>query len=257
MGAARRQAQGAALSGVRAWQRVLAFLDAASACYRRRMLKGRRAQAILAWLLGAYLATVLRTIRWKLVGEANVAPCFKDQAAVVAFWHERLSLMPQLWLEARRRGAPMNLHVLVSRHRDGRLIGRLMQRFGVGLVHGSSSRGGAASLRTCIALLQAGDHIVITPDGPRGPRRVAAAGVAQLAAMAGVPVLPTAAQTTRRVTLDSWDRMVLPLPFGRGIIVCGAPIAVDQTDWASSLPRIAAALDAAADEADRLCHVRT
>ena len=210
-------------------------------------------QALLAAVLGAYLVVALRTTRWRLVGAANVAPCFADQPTVVAFWHERLPMMPQLWLMAREAGAPMGLHVLVSRHRDGRLIGRLMRRFGVGLVHGSSSRGGAAGLRACAALLRAGDHVVMTPDGPRGPRRMAADGVAQLAALAGVAVLPTAAQTTRRVTLGTWDRMAVPLPFGRGVIVCGEAITVARKDWRTSLPRIAAALTAAADEADRLC----
>jgi lysophospholipid acyltransferase (LPLAT)-like uncharacterized protein len=218
------------------------------------MLKGRWAQAVLAWLLGTYLLIALRTTRWTLVGAEHVAPYFCDRAGVVAFWHERLPLMPQLWVLARRAGAPMALHVLVSRHRDGRLIGAVMRRFQVGLVFGSSSKGGAASLRASAGRLAAGDHIVITPDGPRGPRRVAAPGVAQLAAIAAVTVLPTAAQTTRRVTLGSWDRMVLPLPFGRGVIVCGAPIAVDRAAWRDALPRIAAALDAAAAQADLLGH---
>jgi lysophospholipid acyltransferase (LPLAT)-like uncharacterized protein len=218
------------------------------------MLKGQAVQTILAWLLGLYLAFALRTTRWTLVGAANVAPCFADTAAVVAFWHERLPLMPKLWLMARAAGAPMALHVLVSRHRDGRLIGTLMRRFGVGLVFGSSSRGGPSSLRACADLLTKGDHIVITPDGPRGPRRLAAPGVAQLAAMSGTRVLPTAAQTTRRIILDSWDRMVLPLPFGRGVIVCGEAIAVAREAWDASLPHITAALNEAAAEADRLCH---
>ena len=70
--------------------------------------------------------------------------------------------------------------------------------------------------------------MVITPDGPRGPPRVAAPGVAQLAAMAGVRVLPCAAQTSRRRVLGTWDRMVLPLPWGRGVIVCAPPIMVPR-----------------------------
>jgi lysophospholipid acyltransferase (LPLAT)-like uncharacterized protein len=218
------------------------------------MLKAPLAQAVLAWLLGVYLTFALRSTRWTLVGGDHVAPCFVDRAAVVAFWHERLPLMPQLWRLARRAGAPMALHVMVSRHRDGRLIGAVMRRFGVGLVFGSSSKGGPGSLRASARLLAGGDHIVITPDGPRGPRRAAAPGVAQLAALAGACVLPTAAQTTRRVTLNSWDRMVVPLPFGRGVIVCGAPIAVPREGWQAALPAIEAALTAAAGEADLLCH---
>jgi hypothetical protein len=101
-------------------------------------------------------------------------------------------------------------------------------------------------------MLAAGDNVVITPDGPRGPRRVAAPGVAQLAALAGLPVMPCAARTSRARVLGSWDRMVLPLPFARGVIVVGALVAVDRAAPGAALPMIEAALTAACDSADAL-----
>jgi lysophospholipid acyltransferase (LPLAT)-like uncharacterized protein len=145
------------------------------------------------------------------------------------------------------------VHVLVSQHRDGRFIGAVVSRFAIDVVLGSSSRGGAKSTRMLLNLLAGGDHIGITPDGPRGPRRVAAAGVAQLAALSGVPVLPCAAQTTRHWVLRTWDRMVVPKPFGRGVVVCLPTIAVPRDTWQETVPAIGAALTAAADAADRLC----
>ncbi|MGH7051648.1 MAG: lysophospholipid acyltransferase family protein, partial [Acetobacteraceae bacterium] len=101
-------------------------------------------------------------------------------------------------------------------------------------------------------LLAAGDHIAITPDGPRGPRREAAAGVAQIASLANVPVLPCAAQSSRRICLRTWDRMVVPLPFGRAVIVCEPVILVPREGWREVLPAIAAAMTRAAETADRL-----
>jgi lysophospholipid acyltransferase (LPLAT)-like uncharacterized protein len=211
----------------------------------------RRAWALrfCATMLWLYLAFALRTTRWRLHGAEHVprTPC------VAAFWHERLPLMPAFRMMAGRLDTPRRLHVLVSRHRDGRFIGDIVAHFAVGLVHGSSSRGGPAGLRRLADLLAAGDHVVITPDGPRGPRRHAAPGVAQLAALAAVKVLPCSAQTSRRITLRSWDRMVIPLPFGRGEIFCHAPIEVPRNDWNAALPLIEAALSKAADEADLLC----
>lgn len=210
-------------------------------------------QAWLAALVGRYLAFALRTTRWTLDGEANLAPHAAGQPAVAALWHECLPLMPALWLRIRRPGA--RVHVLASRHKDGRLIGIVMRRFGVEVVHGSSARdgrdkGGAASVRQLLDVLAAGSHVVLTPDGPRGPAHRAAPGVAQLAALSGVPVLPCAARTSRAWRLPTWDRMFLPLPWGRGVLVVGSPIAVSRGDWAASLPVIAAALDEAAHRAE-------
>jgi hypothetical protein len=219
----------------------------------KRLLRHPATQAVLVWLGGLYLIFALRTTRWVLDGAEHLAPCAAGQTTVAVFWHERLALMPMLWLTLRRMDHAQRGHVLVSQHRDGRLIGSVMRRFGVGLVFGSSRRGGAASLRTALPLLARGEHLIMTPDGPRGPRRVAAPGVAQIAALARVPVLPCAAQTSRRRVLRSWDRMVVPLPFGRGVLVCLPPIAVARESWEAAVPRIAAALTAAADRADRLC----
>ena len=223
----------------------------------KRLLQHPIIQSAGARLLGLYLAFALRTTRWSLEGSEHMAPHAAGAPVVVAFWHERLSMMPMLWVQARRspqgRGSNARAHVLVSRHRDGQFIGAVVSRFALDVVLGSSSRGGAKSLRTLLALLASGDHIAITPDGPRGPRRVAAPGVAHLAAMAGVPVLPCAAQTTRRRILPTWDRMVVPLPFARGVVVCLPTIAVSRNNWQDAVPAIGAAMTEAADRADSLC----
>jgi lysophospholipid acyltransferase (LPLAT)-like uncharacterized protein len=223
----------------------------------KTLLRHPIAQAAFAKLLGLYLAFALRTTRWSVDGHAYMAPHAAGAPVVVAFWHERLPLMPMLWLKARQttegRGARNRVHVLVSRHRDGQFIGAVVSRFALNVVLGSSSRGGAKSTRMLLNLLAGGDHIAITPDGPRGPRRVAAAGVAQLAALSGAPVLPCAAQTTRHWVLRTWDRMVVPKPFGRGVVVCLPTIAVNRDAWQDAVPAIGAALTAAAERADRLC----
>ncbi len=209
----------------------------------------------LAFLISGYLRLVLRTNRWTFDGAENFAPHRRGAPAVCAFWHEFLPLMPALRMLARRApdytAAP--IHTLVSQHRDGRLIGQIVRSFGIEPVHGSSSRGGAAGLRRLLDLLRGGAMIGITPDGPRGPRRQAAPGMAQLAALAQVPILPCAIRTSRRIALNSWDRMAIPLPFGRGVVVCGPTISVPREAWRDSLPLIAAAMNAAADRADRLC----
>jgi lysophospholipid acyltransferase (LPLAT)-like uncharacterized protein len=221
----------------------------------KRILRLSATQSALAWLIGTYLTVTLRTIRWDLYGLDHLAPFAEGQIVIAAFWHERLALMPTLWMKARKihPDEAVKIHMLVSRHRDGKLIGSILQRFGVDVFHGSSSKGGGASLRQAMSLLQSGRQVAITPDGPRGPRRVAAAGVARLAAISGAPILPCSAQVSRRHVLRSWDRMVIPLPFCRGILVCEAPILVPRQGWEASLPLIGDAMTAAAEQADSLC----
>jgi lysophospholipid acyltransferase (LPLAT)-like uncharacterized protein len=221
----------------------------------KSLLRTSLAQAMLAALLGGYLAFALRTTRWTLDGQEHFRPFGAGTPVVFAFWHEFLPLMPALSLIARKLPfyRPTPIHTLVSQHRDGRFIGTVVRRFGISPILGSSSRGGAAGLRNLLAVLRQGDLIGITPDGPRGPRRQAALGVAQLAALAGVPVVPLAARTSRRIQLNSWDRMRVPLPFGRGVMVCGPAIDVPRNGWRDAVPVITEALNQAANRAEALC----
>ena len=225
----------------------------------KRVLRHRWTLGLGAWVLGGYLRFTLRTTRWTLEAGGSEAFVGESAPAIFAFWHERLLLMSALWEMSgalRPAGGRGRMHVLVSRHQDGRLIARILAGFGVGVVHGSSGRkgrGGPAGLRALVGVLGAGDQVVITPDGPRGPRRSLAPGMAQLAALAGVPVVPCAAQVRWRRVLPSWDRMVLPLPFGRGVLVCGTPVFVPRDGWEAALPGLGAALTDAAERADALC----
>ncbi len=104
-----------------------------------------------------------------------------------------------------------------------------------------------------MAALARGDMIALAPDGPRGPRRQAAPGIAQLAALAGVPILPCAARTSRRIQLRTWDRMAIPLPFGRAVMVFGASIRVPREAWKDAVPTITSALQAVANRAEQRC----
>ena len=217
----------------------------------RKLIRHPSVLALGAWLLGAYLAFVYRTTRWELHGYDPAAASVRAKGAVIlAFWHENLPLMPWVVLECRRRGLLRRGHVLVSHHRDGMFIGRAVARFHVELAYGSSTRGGAAGLVALARLLEGRESVAITPDGPRGPRRQAAAGVAELAASSGKAVVPVAGRCRNALGINSWDRMEIPLPFGRAFVVAGPPIPVPPGGGEAALTVIAAAMDAAADAAD-------
>ena len=103
------------------------FGDARGAVLKR-VIKHPAVQQAGARALGLYLDFALRSTRWTLHGEANVAPHFPGAPALVAFWHERLSLMPMLWVLARRQSRAAELPTQPERaghphRRGGRLIG--------------------------------------------------------------------------------------------------------------------------------------
>lgn len=226
----------------------------------RKLIRHPAMQAGLARLLGAYIAFVLRTTRWQLQGaEPVLAELVAGRPVIFAFWHERLPMAPALLrLAALREPALGRIrpHALVSRHRDGRFIGAAIEPLGFRAVHGSSSRGGGAAMLGLLRVLRSGQPVGITPDGPRGPRRQAAEGVAQLAALSGAAIAPIGAATSHHRRLSSWDRMMLPLPFGRGAIVCGPLLRVPRDGAEAALPALAAALDAACGAADAAVGIR-
>src|SRR4029079_17496217 len=119
---------------------------------------------------------------------------------IVAFWHGRMLMLPMGW----RRLAPM--HMLISAHRDGRIIADAVTYFGVNSIAGSTRRAGSSALRQMLKQLAAGDCVGITPDGPRGPAMQASLGIVNVARLARVPIVPVTFATSARLVLSTWDR---------------------------------------------------
>lgn len=225
-----------------------------------RLRRSGLARAVMARLGAGYVRLVHATTRWQVSGAEH-----RDRLAaapggfIAAFWHGRLFLAPMM-VPAGREGVAM-----ISNNRDGALITAVAARFGARAVRGSSfdrrkgrAKGAATAYRAALAeLARPATVLGVTPDGPRGPRERAQAGVAHLSIAAGCPVLPAAFATRRAVRFGSWDRFLLPLPFGRGAIVYGPPLMPPAPGDATALERhhaaIEAALAAATAEADRLC----
>jgi lysophospholipid acyltransferase (LPLAT)-like uncharacterized protein len=200
---------------------------------------------------GALAALVLRalwsTIRWRGIIGSTEQP---ESAAVIAFWHGRLLMMPFVYRRAwsGRSRAP---RVLISQHGDGRLIACAVRLLGFRSVAGSSTKGGRKALRELIRIAQEGFDIGFTPDGPRGPKHECKEGIAMLARIAQVPVYPMCYAVDRRWQLRSWDGMIVPKPFAEGVMVVGSPVVIDRSeDHESARLRIQEALDEVTRRAD-------
>lgn len=166
------------------------------------------------------LARATMRLRWEGAEEALPDD---DGPVIYAFWHEQLAMMP--WVQLR----PPSV-VPISRSRDGEWTARLFLRLPVGVetVRGSTSRGGAVALRGLVRAARRGRDLAITPDGPRGPARRVQAGAVWLARLTGRPLLPVAFACRPRIRLRSWDRMILPVPWGTGVFVYGERLWVER-----------------------------
>ncbi|MBN2751618.1 MAG: lysophospholipid acyltransferase family protein [Rhodospirillaceae bacterium] len=207
------------------------------------------AQEAVNGLAAFYARCAHLTGRWRTRGaeHRDAAHAMQGGAVIYAFWHARLPLM---WaFPGVNRG---RTHVLISAHRDGRLIARVVERLGLNVVTGSKSKGGARALREMIRILRRGDRIGITPDGPRGPRMRVQVGTIVLARTSGAPILPIAFSARRCRFLKSWDRMQMVMPFTHGAYVFGEPIVVprDAEDLEPYRLALETALNAITAEAD-------
>lgn len=173
-----------------------------------------------------WLAASLRIV---VRGADRLVPLWRERRPLIyAVWHGRILMVP--WLNARLRethGARA-VRVLASRSRDGEIVTRYVRYFGLDVVRGSSSRGGAVALRRLAATLAAGDDVAVIPDGPRGPRCRLQPGIVALAALSGAPVVPLAFAGSPAWRLSSWDEFLIPMPFARCALVFGEPAAVTR-----------------------------
>jgi hypothetical protein len=143
----------------------------------------------------------------------------RGERVIYAFWHGRM-LMPA-WTH-RFRGVA----IMISRHKDGEFIARVVSRLGFVPARGSSTRGGVAGLKAILDLAENGHDLAFTPDGPRGPRYRVQPGVVYAAGRTGLPIIPGAIEAAPAWTLGSWDEFTIPRPFGRVLILEGEPIRV-------------------------------
>lgn len=137
-------------------------------------------------------------------------------------WHNRLIFLP-LTVPAKLRRTCVGV---ISASRDGQYVADFLKQFEIGALRGSSSRSGASALRGAIQTIESGKNVIITPDGPRGPKYTMKNGPVQIASKTGAKIVPFAVNTTRCWQLKSWDNFQIPKPFSKITLIIGEPMAI-------------------------------
>jgi len=144
---------------------------------------------------------------------------------VILAWHE--TLLPLLLCHRRE-----DIAVVVSEATDGAYLAQTAARFGYRAIGGSSTRGRLKAMRGMLHTLESGGTVAVTPDGPRGPRRVPKIGALAAAQRSGALVINMFAAARPAWRYDSWDRFMVPVPFAKVRLAYGEPFDIGPGDIA-------------------------
>jgi len=178
------------------------------------------------WVLRILVSVIGSTLRWRIEDPSGLLAHTPQRSCIFAFWHNRIFLMPYLFRKHWRSRQRDRVAVLVSASRDGEKLARVLSKFDLICVRGSSSRRGKEALRELTTLVNDGYDAGITPDGPRGPKYCCQDGVISLAQITQAPIVPVSYDVSRKITVNSWDSFMVPLPFARATVRIGASMTV-------------------------------
>lgn len=151
----------------------------------------------------------------------------KDKVYVVAFWHGELLMQPFNYQKLKPHG---KVSAMISEHRDGEAITKTVEHLGIHSIRGSSTRGGAKALIGAIKELKGGDDIAITPDGPKGPRHSVADGIVAISKKTDAKILLFNCKPTKYWQFNSWDKFIVPKPFGTLEFFISEPVDISSMD---------------------------
>ncbi|MBO7097916.1 MAG: lysophospholipid acyltransferase family protein [Alphaproteobacteria bacterium] len=193
-------------------------------CLFKKISKSPYAIRIASFFCYWYVRFVALTTRWEKRDIDVFYKNLKEHNAVIFIaWHGRIALAPYFWNQCSK------LSALVSPHRDGQLIAGLLKRFGIENISGSTNENPRASAVRLLRELKNNASIAIIPDGPRGPSMTMSMSPIYYAKTTGKPIIGMTYSIARSKILGkSWDRMLLPLPFQKGIVAVTKPFFIEK-----------------------------
>ena len=168
---------------------------------------------------------------------------------MVCVWHGRL-LFPSWYIRLKTK----NLHAIASRHTDAEIMARILNNWGYGLIRGSTRKGGKAVVQKMAAVFKSAGVVAVTNDGPKGPPRIAKAGSTGLALKYNVQIITITGSATKYWQMKSWDRFMLPKPFGKIQLIVSPPFNITEELQTAEeeVQHLSDFMNQYQDEADRL-----
>lgn len=194
-------------------------------------MRKRFLRALALWAVPIIGAILIRFLYMSNRKHFHLPSIIPQEPVVFAFWHSDLLMQPYLYYQFR---TVPKAKVLISEHFDGQIIARIMKFFKLGTIHGSTTRGGAKVLIQGLKSLSQGYDIGITPDGPKGPRYEVSDGIVVMAQKRQAKVIVFHCRPSQYWQLSSWDRFVIPKPFGRLDFYASEPIELEGLDMESA-----------------------
>jgi len=184
---------------------------------------------IVQWAVAALVSGLIWCIflscRARYTGAKNLT-AFKGKPAIATFWHGRSMVLSPVALHLGVRG-----YGIFSRSRDGQLMAKFQRMFGMKGIYGSTGRKGAVSvLMQGLKVLKQGNMLILSPDGPKGPRMRVNDGALYFAKMSGAPIIPVCFSCSGAWFQKSWDRYLIVRPFSRLTFAAGEPFYVGKKD---------------------------
>jgi lysophospholipid acyltransferase (LPLAT)-like uncharacterized protein len=158
------------------------------------------------------LYLLMRLIWWSTRKSFHFITPLPQTQHVCVTWHKELLMTPQAYRKLHKR---QRASAIISAHFDGALIAGTLRLIGIDALRGSTRKGAKQVLLQAFKRIGQGEEVLITPDGPRGPRHSMSDGAVGIALRSGLPIFVMSFQASSYWELKSWDRFIIPKPFCR------------------------------------------
>lgn len=140
-----------------------------------------------------------------------ITPLGEEQHVCVC-WHGELFMSPQAYRYIHKKHPAS---AIISQHFDGALIANTLNILRIRPLRGSSKKGAKKVLLEAFKSIKSGEEVLITPDGPRGPRHSMSDGAIGIALKSKLPIFVMNFKAEKFWQFSSWDKFVIPKPFSR------------------------------------------